>query len=157
MRIFGTASKITVMGGMNSGDPATATDPVYGVSIEGTVNDVTIKGVQFADINGPDLVNTSNGTRLDIDDNQTDEAFSIASAAALPLPVIGDVFLVSGTTNITSIPATSSLRGRRVTLVFSGALTVFNGNNLVLVGGNVVTSVASTLNLVCDGSAWYKA
>jgi hypothetical protein len=46
--------------------------------------------------------------------------------------------------------------GRRVTLVFSGSLTVTDGSNLTL-AGNFNTAAGSTLTLVCDGTNWREA
>jgi hypothetical protein len=78
---------------------------------------------------------------------------SVASAAALTLPTDADVVQVTGTTNITSIAA--SWAERRVTLVFTGILTVTDGSNLKL-GSNFVTSADDTISLVCDGTNWYE-
>lgn len=78
---------------------------------------------------------------------------AVASAAALTLPP-GSVVTVSGTTNITSIPATGNA-GRVVTLIFSGVLTVTDGSNLKL-AGNFVTTADDTMTLVCDGTNWYE-
>lgn len=72
---------------------------------------------------------------------------TIASAAAITLP-IGDVFKISGVTNITSITNTFCL-GRRVTLIFQGILTFTDGSNLKL-AGNFVTTADDTITLVCD-------
>ena len=79
---------------------------------------------------------------------------TIASATALPIPVVGDVFHVSGTTTITS--ATPSYQsGRRITLIFDGALTLTDGSNLRL-AGNFVTTADDTITLVCDESYYYE-
>jgi hypothetical protein len=78
---------------------------------------------------------------------------TVASAAALTLPEYSETITVSGTTTITSIVA--SHPGRRVTLLFSGALTVTDGSNLKL-DGNFVTAANSTLTLICDGTNWYE-
>lgn len=54
----------------------------------------------------------------------------IASAAALPIPVEGSYFNVTGTTTITSIP--DVYPGRLVYLKFTGVLTLTNSASLVL-------------------------
>ncbi|MBR8141229.1 hypothetical protein KDW46_02500 [Burkholderia vietnamiensis] len=73
---------------------------------------------------------------------------TVASAASLSLPPGYDHFLVTGTTNITSILGTWN--DRRIILTFNQALTVTNGTGLQLTGGaNFSTSQGSTLAL------WY--
>lgn len=76
---------------------------------------------------------------------------TLASAAAIQLPMHSSYFAISGTTNISSI--TASWVGRQVTLQFAGALTVFNENNLKLVSNFAVTG-NDTLSLICDGTNW---
>ncbi len=80
---------------------------------------------------------------------------TVASVANLVLPQDQDVILVSGTSTITSIPA-SGHSGRTVQLVFQGVLTVTDGSNLRL-AGNFVTTADDTLTLGCDGVNWYEA
>lgn len=79
---------------------------------------------------------------------------TLASAGTLTLPAIGSVFSVTGTTNITSIVATSN-SGREVTLIFTNALTFTDGSNLKI-AGNLVTTADDTITLVCDGTNWYE-
>jgi hypothetical protein len=79
---------------------------------------------------------------------------TLPSAAALTLPFASPVVKVSGTTSITSISATNRA-GDVVTLIFSGALTVTDGSNLVL-AGNFVTTADDTITLACDGSNWWE-
>ena len=81
-------------------------------------------------------------------------AFAVASAAALPLPT-GQVFHVTGTTNITSITSTNFLAGVCVTLIFDGALTFTDGSNLRL-AGNFVTTADDTISLCYDGTNWFE-
>lgn len=76
-----------------------------------------------------------------------------ASTATVTLPEYGSLFTISGTTTITSI--TASHAERRVTLIFSGALTFTDGSNLKL-AGNLVTTADDTITLVCDGTNWYE-
>ena len=79
---------------------------------------------------------------------------AVASAAALPLPT-GSVFHVTGTTNVTSITSTNFAAGCQITLIFDGALTFTDGNNLKL-AGNFVTTADDTITLVYDGTNWYE-
>ena len=80
---------------------------------------------------------------------------TVASASAITLPAGRDFIVVSGTTTITSIAAAPP--GRRVTLRFSGALTVTDGSNLKL-AGDFTTSAGGldTLSLACDGTSWLE-
>jgi hypothetical protein len=79
---------------------------------------------------------------------------TIPSATTLYVPQEMDNVLISGTTTITSIFADLQA-GRRITLIFQGALTVTDGSNLKL-NGNFVTTSDDTLTLVCDGTNWYE-
>lgn len=83
----------------------------------------------------------------------TGESRTIASAATLSILPCGDYFYVTGTSNITSIPA--SFPDRRITLQFDDALTVVDGSNLRL-AGNFVTTFMDTLTLVSDGTNWIE-
>lgn len=78
---------------------------------------------------------------------------SVASAATL-VPV-GNVMTVTGTTNITEIDTTGIIDGTRLTLLFSGILTVTDGVNLYL-AGNLVTAADTTLDLVVIGGKCYE-
>lgn len=83
---------------------------------------------------------------------------TVASAAALPIPALGSIFLISGVTNITSIvPAVTNSNndGREITLIFAGILTFTDGSNLKL-AGNFVTTADDTITLVCDGTNWFE-
>lgn len=79
---------------------------------------------------------------------------SVASADPLHLPGhLGDVFIVTGTTNFGTL--TGGYPGRKVTLLFAGALTVANGGSMRLNGGvSFVTAAGRSLTLVWDGSIW---
>lgn len=81
---------------------------------------------------------------------------SVASAAALPLPT-GNVFHVTGTTNVTSITATNLASGVEIILIFDGVLTFTHGNNIILQGAtNFTTGANDTLKLVYDGTNFYE-
>lgn len=77
----------------------------------------------------------------------------IASADPLPLPVNGNVFSVSGTTNIGNI--SGAWGGRRVTLIFQGVLTVVDGA-VINIAGNFVTTANDVLELLYDGTQWLE-
>lgn len=81
-------------------------------------------------------------------------SFVIASAGTITLYESDtDYYEVTGTTTITSV--TASWPGRKVTLVFTGALTFTDGSNLKL-AGNFVTTADDTITLVCNGTNWYE-
>lgn len=79
---------------------------------------------------------------------------NIASAASLSLGT-GNIFTVTGTTNITSIAAAGTISGRVIILIFAGILTFTDGNNLKL-AGNFVTSADDVIMLVSDGTNWFE-
>ena len=79
-----------------------------------------------------------------------------ASAAELAPGVnAGNVFHITGTTNITSIAAADSVSGRVLFLIFDGVLTFTDGSNLKL-AGNFVTTADDVICLVCDGTNWFE-
>lgn len=80
---------------------------------------------------------------------------TVASAAAFTVPVGESIVIVSGTTNITSLPINDGHEGSTVTLIFQDVLTFTDGSNLVL-AGNFSTSADDTITLVCDGTNWYE-
>jgi hypothetical protein len=80
---------------------------------------------------------------------------TVASKATLTLgsPTPGLVE-VTGTTEVKKISAVA--KGKRVTFLFKGALTVKNGENLKL-GADFTATANATLTLICDGTNWYPA
>jgi hypothetical protein len=81
---------------------------------------------------------------------------TVASTAALTLPLGCEVFRISGTTTITSIVGTG-WASRIVVLIFEDALTVTAGSNLSI-NGNFVTTAGDTLTLQYDsaGGVWFE-
>lgn len=77
---------------------------------------------------------------------------NIASAAATALWAYTDRMVVTGNTTITSLTG-NNWAGRVITLIFTSALTVTDGGNLVL-AGNFVTTADDTLTLIGDGTNW---
>jgi hypothetical protein len=88
-----------------------------------------------------------------IQGNRTGLTRTIVSNATLTLPVDGEYFFVTGTTNITSI--TPSWPDRRVTMQFSDPLTVVEGNNLRM-AGDFITTFTDTITLISDGANWIE-
>lgn len=80
---------------------------------------------------------------------------NVASAATLALPV-GNVFHITGTTNIDTINTCNALNaGRQIVLIFDGILTVGDAGNLKL-GAAFITTADDTLSLVCDSVNWFE-
>ena len=82
----------------------------------------------------------------------------VSVAGAMTLPKYGRVFSITGTNDITSIPAAGWL-GETVTLVFAsaGAPNVTSGSNLFLTANFTATNAPhSSLTLSCDGTNWYE-
>lgn len=117
----------------------------------------TIQGNYFDSGAGSRINNLLSGTATSADlriEPQVGHTLpSVASATTITLPLEGDVVSVTGTTNITSV--TASYVGRRVTLIFAGALTFTDGSNLKL-AGNLVTTADDTITLVSDGTNWVE-
>ncbi len=123
----------------------------HGIIEEGTTNYSNFDGVLA---NGATSANyTMVGAASHLKVRQTG-VVSVASATALTLPYGFDAFLITGTTNITSIVALGHA-GKTVRLIFAGILTFTDGNNLKL-AGNFVTTADDTITLVCDGTNWYE-
>jgi hypothetical protein len=78
-----------------------------------------------------------------------------AVASAATITATGNLFHVTGTTNITSVSGTGVTAGTKITIIFDGALTFTDGSNLKL-AGNFVTTADDTITLVYDGTNWYE-
>ncbi len=78
---------------------------------------------------------------------------AVASAAAI-VPS-GNIFHVTGTTNITSITSTGIRAGTEIKIIFDGILTFTDGSNLKL-NGNFVTTADDTISLIFDGTNWFE-
>jgi hypothetical protein len=104
-------------------------------------------------LGGPINVIGTPGAGNVMTDNLPSAMPTTASAATVTLPISSDLHTISGTTTITSIAA--SWVGRRVTIVFSGILTLTDGSNLKL-AGNFVTTADDSITLVCDGTNWIE-
>ena len=105
------------------------------------LDDLSLKVVQGGDIQ-------SNGSLKG-------GSWSVASAATTTLPA-GNLFHITGTTSITTLNTCDATQaGRQVMLIFDGALTFTDGNNLKL-ASSMTTTADDTITLVCDGSNWYE-
>lgn len=81
---------------------------------------------------------------------------SIASADPIPLASIpyAEYIEVTGTTDFGSANVTYA--GHKVTLKFTGVLTVFDAGVTMKLAGNFVTTADDTLTMICDGTAWFE-
>ena len=81
---------------------------------------------------------------------------AIASAATVSIPSDGDIFHVTGTTNITNgITVNDWDNGRTVKLIFDDILTVTDTGTSVL-QGNFTSAANDVLCLCCDGTNWVE-
>lgn len=83
----------------------------------------------------------------------------VATADPLPLPNLGEVFNVVGATNFGQLAG--GWAGRKVSLLFTGSLTVYSGTGVAsymrLSGNSNFSAVAgSTLTLQHNGIQWYE-
>lgn len=82
---------------------------------------------------------------------------SYASASTMTISPFHDFIVVNGTTNISTIQPTYA--GHRITIFFTGVLTVIDGSGGIRLNGagvNYTTAGGSTLTLSCDGSEWIE-
>ncbi len=87
---------------------------------------------------------------------QLTKGADIPSAAALPVPVEGSVFSVTGSTTITSIP--DVYPGRIVYLIFPAGITITNSSGLILPGGvNVVTKANDVIAFMNESPGVWRA
>ena len=78
----------------------------------------------------------------------------VSGAVTLTLPLLGQIFLVSGSLTTTSITATGNA-GRMVVLISQANLTLTDGSNLKI-AGNFVGTADDTITLICDGTNWFE-
>lgn len=153
---------VTVIGG-------TVRNASNGFLINSLTSRVFIDGVRFRSITNPVAFNVVNSTTFlgslnDYSDKTAGQTpigvpanwpiIQVASADPLPLPVTGDVFEVTGTTSFGTL--SGGWRGRRVTLIFTGALTVNDGGASMKLAGSFTTTADDTITLIHNGVAWYE-
>jgi len=83
---------------------------------------------------------------------------AVASGSALTIPYPAEYVSVTGTSTITSIHASTSFKGRIVTLHFASTADINHAGNIKLAGAANFTSIAAhtTLTLACDGTNWVE-
>ena len=78
---------------------------------------------------------------------------NVASATSITLGTDGNYFIITGTTNISTIIIKQA--GTFIGLKFAGILTVLTTDNIKL-RSNFTTAADSTLFLISDGTNWYE-
>lgn len=76
-------------------------------------------------------------------------------ASAATITATGNLFHVTGTTNITSVSGSGIAAGTCVTIIFDGVLTFTDGSNLKL-AGNFVTTADDVITIEYDGTSWFE-
>lgn len=140
----------------------------YAINLESTSSSVNVQAGSFVNVNGgvgPYIVGPVGWTadQVSLGPNvQTDlpagnslkggnpvNFVTLASASPLDLPANGSEFYVTGTTSFSNIRGTWG--GRRVRLIFAGALTVSNSATVALQNGqSFITATGSILDLEYD-------
>lgn len=140
-------SRMVVTG--NSIGTGSSTHPV-GLSVGASAAHVSVTNNIF-DGHTTDLTHGTSGV---ISGNYAVSGISVASASPLVVPAVHDVISVTGTTGFSAISATVPT-GRKLTLVFAGALTVTDSGTLLLAGSSSMTTTAgAVLNLIWNGAVW---
>lgn len=83
-------------------------------------------------------------------------AFGAAVASAATITATGNLFHVTGTTNITSISGTNVVAGTCIKIIFDGILTFTDGSNLKL-ATSFTTSADDVWAGCYDGANWYES
>jgi len=148
------------------------TNSNVGIQVESATSKVKRDGVKFYNIGSPikatvattnifgggDFSNRGPGGSI-IENNGNVTVATVASASAIGLPMNGETFLISGTTDFGTLGP--GWKDREVTLIFEDALTVFTGtgaNTAMRLDQNVNFNVLAgdTLTLKHDGEQWYE-
>jgi len=131
----------------------------YGLDLNeasGTVDQVTIENCDFTGVATAPL-RAIGGTPTNVHMTiRSGRGTDIASAATISIPADGDVFHVTGTTNITNgITVNPTDNGRLVRLIFDSTPTVSDTGTSVL-NGDFVATANDVLTLTCEGTNWYE-
>lgn len=134
------------------------TNHAYGVNLlqtAGTLDSVIVEGCDFSGTNTAEFV--ASGTMTNIRFRpRAGKGTAIASAATIAIPTDGDVFHVTGTTNVTNgITVNPWDNGRYVRLIFDDVLTVSDTGTSVL-QGDFTSAANDVFGLTCDGTNWVE-
>lgn len=142
-----------------------------GVSVASPRARVTVSGVRFGDLPGAAIDTNSANSTIFLNDNDFGGSGravgpmrmavqTIPSTAALALPTAGNVFTVTGSTDIASIG--NGWAGRCVSLIFTAPLTLAshtaNGPESLHLAGNrdMRTAANDTLTACHNGAQWFE-
>lgn len=132
----------------------------YGLTIArsaGTVDEITIDDCDFQITAATDGMFFDSGVGVVHYTPRPGKGPNIASAATISIPCDGDIFHVTGNTNVTNgITVRAWDNGRKVWLIFDGTPTVSDTGTSKLRAAFVATA-DDVLPLVCDGTNWYQA
>lgn len=140
---------------------ATGSTPLYGLRLNetsGTIDNVIVENCDFTGVvTAAFRPVTGTPTNIHFTPNPG-RGTEITAAATIAIPTDGNIFHVTGNTNITNgITVNAWDNGRTVTLIFEGTPTVSDTGTSKLAGNFVAAGTTNdfdTLTLVCDGTNW---
>jgi hypothetical protein len=134
-----------------------ATAPNTGIYLSGSVDQIEISG-RFKECVA-DITNVGTGRNIQIGNILTDKSISNVTAASpsgiITLPLAEKTFFLQPVNPVGAINTVSAAKGKIVTLISTGTVTVNDSNNLRLNGAFAMQG-SYTLTLICDGTDWYE-
>jgi hypothetical protein len=138
-------------------NPARGLD--IGVGAGSTTDNISCYGCNFNNMAAPFNLTSGSPTNCHFV-TARGRGTNITAAATISVPIDGDIFHVTGNTNITNgITVNPWDNGRTVTLIFEGTPTVSDTGTSKLAGNFVAAGTTNdydTLTLACDGTNWYE-
>jgi hypothetical protein len=131
---------IQIAGGTGNAAADTGGSIVFQTAADGAGTVLTTK----VKINPAGIMNTYMGADID------------SAVAAGTVAPTGNVFKVTGVTGVTAIGTAGITAGTRITIIFTGALTVTDNDGTLNLAGNFVTTANDVLTLVYDGANWIE-
>lgn len=140
-------------------------DAPYGVTINNPASHVNISGSYFTAMKGRPVHNAAGSPFVTLGVNDYGDLaagqaaidgavlHTIVAAEPLDLPPTGDMFVVAGSTDFTTVKG--SWAGRRVVLKFAGRLTVRSGAGNVHLPASLVTKPNTVWSLLGDGNGGF--
>lgn len=158
----GTANFVTINVSPYINQTGTASGTTYGVRYNPTVISALGGHVAFSNTYGDNRFNETSGRTLALARFETSKGTDVASANDLTLASNGNVFTITGTTQINAITTSLWQAGSQVQLLFSGAVLVKHNTAggagtapILLAGSTDLTTDANTvLSLVYNGTQW---
>lgn len=126
---------------------------IQAADVGATVTTLSIVGCRFFSTTDVAMLLNQADRNIVVQGCISDKSRTIASAAAITAPYEHDTIIVTGTTNINTI--NNQYAGRKLTIIFTGALTLTDGTPARM-AGNFTTSADDVLELVSDGTTWYE-